>query len=110
MNLSRRSLLTGLLSSAAVIAAGPVAKITSPIPVGREYPWWEHWETQQAQFLEGMAQRAVQTFIYGNPEILPRQFTGLTPFYDAKRTGNVLDGGLDDPRALDWKMHWAKQA
>lgn len=27
MNLSRRSLLTGLLSSAAVIAAGPVAKI-----------------------------------------------------------------------------------
>lgn len=30
MNLSRRSLLTGLLSSAAVIAAGPVAKV---IPV-----------------------------------------------------------------------------
>ena len=103
MTLSRRSLLTGLLSSAAVIAAGPVTKLVPPIPVGRDYPWFEHWEAEQVKFLEGLSQRAVSTFIYGNSDATPRQFTGLTlgePLID-------IDGGEPANRSL-WKIGWSK--
>lgn len=86
MNLSRRSILTGLLSSAAVIAAGPVVKVAVPIHdgfgVGPAMHGLAAWRQEQEVFLEGLAQRAVTTFIYGNPEVPPLLFTGLAPLFD----------------------------
>jgi len=107
MTLSRRSLLTGLLSSAAVIAAGPVAKVI-PATRGREVIYLNRTirtfrDLQELEFIEGMAQRAVSTFIYGNPDATPRQFTGLTlgePLID-------IDGGGPANRSL-WKIGWSK--
>lgn len=83
-HLSRRSLLTGLLSSAAVIAAGPVAKVAAPL---REIVGGN--QALERHFLEYMSQSIAQTFWYGNSEISPMQFAGFTPFYNSS-----VDGAL----------------
>lgn len=84
MNLSRRSLLTGLLSSAAVIAAGPVAKVIpvdDPLPFGNSPGLFALEDMEFMEFLEGMTQRVFTTMIYDNL-VSPLQFIGFTPAYD----------------------------
>lgn len=81
-NLSRRGFLGGLLSTAAVISSGPIARIVPPteIEVYGRSPGMVALE--DLKFLEGMSQKIVQTFIYGNPEWCPTQFTGFEMKYD----------------------------
>lgn len=99
--LSRRGFLAGLLSSAAVIAAGPVAKI-EPYPVSNQLlPWL----TEHQEFMEGLSQQITTTLWYGNAEVSPTQFRGLAPFYNSSLDGalrladgfNVIDGGDSPP-------------
>lgn len=71
MNLSRRSLLTGLLSSAAVIAAGPVASVVPTVVYANR-----SFRTQEdICFLEGISQQIVTTFWYGVPACPPAVFS-----------------------------------
>lgn len=108
-NLSRRSLLTGLLSSAAVIAAGPVAKVVPRCEV------FGAWTGEDLAFLEGISQQMATTlwysgdaFVDGDAALLPVRFTGFTPFYNSSIDHalslvpdgfNVLDGGAALPRS-----------
>lgn len=78
MNLSRRSLLAGLLSSAAVIAAGPVAKVIAVDDGFGVGPAMQAlWINKPNAFLEGMSQSIAQTIWYGNSEVQPLRFTGF---------------------------------
>lgn len=53
--------------------------------------------------MEGMAQQMAQTVIYGNTQVNPERFTGLTPRYStldtavAASAANVADAGGTDP-------------
>jgi hypothetical protein len=83
MNLSRRKLLTGLLSSAAMIAAGPVVKVIPASPLlfgpGPNMPFdvWLSAEGIVLSYVDGISQKIAHTMIYGNPELSPGQFIGL---------------------------------
>ena len=89
MNLSRRSLLTGLLSSAAVIAAGPVAKVISREPAMLTLADWAvrigyekirlftELLTQPNEILDDLIFRDIRTFVHGNPDVSAVQFTGF---------------------------------
>lgn len=78
MTLSRRNFLTRLLSTAAVISAGPVVKVIPAardiVPVGNRFPYWE---AEQEKFLEGLSQRALKTIVYGTADTSPLRFTGF---------------------------------
>jgi hypothetical protein len=95
MNLSRRSLLTGLLSSAAVIAAGPVAKV---IPAIRKS------EVVFDKF-GNRFEAYTSHFRWNAGPLVSEDWKYISRLVPPSLTGNVLDGGLDDPRALDWKLH-----
>lgn len=71
-NLSRRGFLSGLLSSAAIVAAGPVAKIVPPLP-DRFEAYTSHFKLQK--------------------EIVAREWKSVARVLCID-PGNVLDAGL----------------
>jgi hypothetical protein len=89
MNLSRRSLLTGLLSSAAVIAAGPVAKVIPREPTMLTLADWAarigdeklrliaEMLMQSNELLDELIAGSVETFVVGNPDAERSVLPGL---------------------------------
>lgn len=85
--LSRRGFVASLLSSAAVIAAGPIAKV---LPSARQTVYVNRTirSKTEIEFLKGMSQRVAATFIYGEQRPDPFAFEGL-------RAGPVYSFGED---------------
>ena len=82
--LSRREFLTGLLSSAAVISAGPIAKI---IPVDEPYgisPMMHALPELQGlrHYIEEMTRHIEHQLLFGNKEWTPMEFYGLNHLMD----------------------------
>lgn len=98
-DLSRRSLLTGLLSSAAVIAAGPVAKVN---------PMWimpTRWTRHDTTYLEGLSQSVHQTIVYGiNPGYFDRRYVAEDWSYVCHAASNVLNCG--ELPGASWATHF----
>jgi len=73
-------------------------------------------ESEDMAFLEGMSQTIAQTFWYGNTTITPKEFMGLSPFYNtlatatAQNAANVIDGGGtgSDNTSL-WLVGWGPE-
>ena len=73
-------------------------------------------ESEDAAFLEGMAQTVVQTFFYGNTAVTPIEFMGLSPFYNtlttssAQNAANVLSGGgSGSSNSSMWLVGWGPE-
>jgi len=74
-------------------------------------------ESEDAAFLEGMAQTIVATFLYGNSVQQPLEFMGFSPFYNtlttttAQNAANVLSGGgSGSSNASMWLIGWGPEA
>lgn len=63
--------------------------------------------------IEGMSQAAAQAFVYGNVNVDPTQFNGLTPRFNdlnADNADNIIDaGGEDTDNASIWLVVWGPQ-
>ena len=61
--------------------------------------------------IEGMSQKAQQSFIYGNSALNPEQFNGLAPRFNdlsADNADNIIDGGgTGSDNASIWLVCWA---
>lgn len=75
-NLSRRGFLSGLLSSAAIVAAGPVAKIVPPLP-DRFEVYTSHFKWQKEIISRDW--KFVARAVYINSEVAPVEFSGFVP-------------------------------
>ena len=71
-------------------------------------------ETEDQGFLEGMAQTLIRTYFYGNSTVDPRQFMGLSAFYNtasvanAPNAANVLNaGGTGSNNCSIWGVGWS---
>lgn len=99
--LSCRSLLSGLLSSAAVIAAGPVARVIPP----EASP--DIFSLLDVEFLEGLSQSVHSTVFYAwNPSAIDGDWRYVARI--ATLGANVLDCG--EPPAASWKTLWGADA
>lgn len=82
--MNRRSLLAGLLATAAIPVIGPdkITRIAAPcygLDVGGTAASTSVW-------LVRWGDQVVHTFIYGNEEVSPLQFSGFSQFADADAT------------------------
>ena len=64
--------------------------------------------------IEGMSQELMKTFLYGNTDLHPERFMGLTPRYNDSTAGNadnLIDGGGADAAHLQsiWLISWGPQ-
>ena len=90
-DLCRRGFLTGLLSTTAMIAAGPIAKVIKtenliyPIPCSAV----QLRLIEDQEFLEGLSQRIATTLWCGNLKVSPMAFTGLRAL-----SGNIANDGV----------------
>lgn len=69
--------------------------------------------SEASAFLEGMTQQVTQTFFYGNTNINPERFLGLSPRYstvnaaNADSADNVVDGGgTGSTNSSLWFVTW----
>lgn len=69
--------------------------------------------SEAAAFTEGMTQQVTQTFFYGNTNVNPERFLGLTPRYSTIQTAvadsaeNVIDGGgVGSTNSSLWFVTW----
>ena len=70
--------------------------------------------SEDAAFLEGMAQTVVQNWFYGNAATNPRGFTGLSPRYNslaAENAENIIDcGGTGSDNTSIWLVGYGERA
>lgn len=81
--MDRRSFLKGSVAVVATVIAVPMLpEASSELMVyGRSSAMAV---LSDLQFLEGLSQKIAHTIIYGNPEYMPTQYTGLVLRYDAR--------------------------
>lgn len=80
MILTRRSFFSGLaatLAAPAIVHAGNLMPVKARRAVSIIIPDWED------SFLEGLSQQMASTFVYGNCDVAPTQFTGFMPLVSA---------------------------
>lgn len=67
--------------------------------------------SEDAAHLEGIAQTAQKSFIYGNSSLNPEQFNGFAPRFNdlsADNSDNIIDGdGTGSDNASIWLVCWA---